>query len=91
MFEGAVFCFSVSCLVCEYWSKFDVDVCSIIYKEDSLWLTIYACYLWEMVLNDGPNASFDNMLGWKRTREKAELIITTNDSDGRPPHKELPP
>jgi hypothetical protein len=90
MFEGAVFCFRVSCLLCEYWSKFDVDICCIPYKEDSLWLTIYACYLWEMALNDGPDASFDNILSWKEIWEKAEQIITTNDCGG-PPHKKLQP
>jgi hypothetical protein len=34
--------------------------CSMLYKEDGLWLIIYACYLWEIALNIAVDALFDN-------------------------------
>jgi hypothetical protein len=36
--------------------------CSILCKVDNIWFTICACFSWEMALNVGLGASFDNVV-----------------------------
>jgi hypothetical protein len=43
---------------------------TIIHKGADSPLNISACYLWKMALNEGLNASFDNMHNWKEIQEK---------------------
>jgi hypothetical protein len=53
--------------------------CSILYRGDGLGLIICACYSWEMVLNIGLDASFDNIQDRKGIREKEEKVNSTKD------------
>jgi hypothetical protein len=53
-----------------------VNFC-ILYKENSLRLTICACYLWKMGLNIGLDVLFDNMCVWKGIREKTAEVNST--------------
>jgi hypothetical protein len=54
--------------------------CRILYKGGSLQLTIYACYSWEIALNIGPDASFNNMQDWKGIPEKAREVTSMKAS-----------
>jgi hypothetical protein len=40
-------------------------------------LSIYVSYSWEMTLNTGLDASFDNVQDWKGIREKAGEVNST--------------
>jgi hypothetical protein len=51
--------------------------CRMVYKEDSLRLTTYACYSKEMALNVGLNVSFDNVQERKGILEKTERVNST--------------
>jgi hypothetical protein len=42
---------------------------TVIHKGDESPSNISACYLWEMALNNGLNALFDNMQNWKEIQE----------------------
>jgi hypothetical protein len=62
--------------------------CSILYKGNGLQLTVCACYLWEMTLNVGLDALFDNIYDWKAIREKKGEVnstkaCTVNDDTSR--------
>jgi hypothetical protein len=43
-----------------------------LYKESSLYLTIFVCYLWE--INAYLDMSFDNFYDWIGLRDKAEEV-----------------
>jgi hypothetical protein len=57
MNEGAVFCFNISCLFCEYWFYSDVDTWSLVYNIKELFMIDYLC----VDLNAGLGVSFDKM------------------------------
>jgi hypothetical protein len=46
----------------------------ILYNVDGLYLTIYACYSWEMALNIIFNVAFINMQGWKEAWEEVQEV-----------------
>jgi hypothetical protein len=48
--------------------------CNILYKRDDLRLNICACYSWEIALDVGLDASFDNTQDCKGIQEKAGEI-----------------
>jgi hypothetical protein len=50
--------------------------CNILYKGDGEQLTIFACYSWEMTLNFGIAASWDNSrTGMEHGRKQVELTV----------------
>jgi hypothetical protein len=51
--------------------------CIIPYQGEGLRFTIFACYLWEIALNVGPDRSLDSMQDRKGIRENTEEVNST--------------
>jgi hypothetical protein len=87
MNERTSFCFSVNSV--NYILRCGYVKCSTPYKGDGLRLTIYACCLWEMALNNGLDASLDNTYDWRGILEKwgevnSRKSYITNDENSCP-------
>jgi hypothetical protein len=49
----------------------------LLQNEDCVRSTLCVCCPWEIELNVGLDVSFDNMKDWKRIRDKAEEVKST--------------
>lgn len=73
---SSLFCL---CIVSFLWvvviSWYGYVKCCILYTSDGLWLTIYACYSWEMVKMASTHHSITNRPGMEYGRRQGTLII----------------
>jgi hypothetical protein len=62
-----------------FWCGYKYVKCSVLYKGNGLWLTIWLCYSSEMAWNVGLSTSFDNIQNWKGIWENRIKANIPND------------